>query len=760
MSASSGLGGASGQQPLRSAMKPEDDSERTPPASGTLKAVQIEEPTPEPSLIDDDNATHRQFRASHSRRLSGRSLPSQVPQSSKSSTRDDASPSLRPVDEPLSGNPPPEHGHGHRHKYYSEKLLSQVSDWIERERLRMSARKQRSRGSRRKSASPTTVDDDSAKATPSGRERSDSIDSQSSDVSLDKLQRILDDSMAAMGLGSISRDAPKISRPRHRKRRSSLQRTASSDTDYVDGDAIVPDCDVWLDNSKTMAFSTSTVNLLDTEDAKSRRDHECWITFKNEIIRTAHTLRLKGWRRVPLDSGESIDVERLSGALTNAVYVVTPPTKLEDDEQSKKKPAKLLLRIYGPQADNLIDRENELKVLQRLARKKIGPRLLGTFRNGRFEQYFNASPLTPAELRDPDVSKQIAKRMRELHDGVEVLDSEREAGPAVWKNWNCWLDNVSRIVTYLDKQYEETTGEDQRRNSVVHNWKTGGYVLGLPWAQFLAVANKYREWLVQQYGDAKSLNDGLVFAHNDQTQYGNILRFKPDDEKSPLLQPANKHKQLIVIDFEYSAASRPGQEFANHFTEWMYNYHDAKTPWALNTAAYPKLEEQRRFLKAYVDHRPQFPLASSTPKLRPQDAGRGASTPQTPPTLTSAPSTSSIVDFMLDSRAPPGGWSAAERAREERTDQQVRALLEETRLWRPANSLFWAAWGCVQAKVPGLETGEPLGTDAEEEDDEFDYLSYSQDRALFFWGDLVQLGLIQREELPEPLRSRIKLVDL
>ena len=49
-----------------------------------------------------------------------------------------------------------------------------------------------------------------------------------------------------------------------------------------------------------------------------------------------------------------------------------------------------------------------------------------------------------------------------------------------------------------------------------------------------------------------------------QTQYGNLLRLEPSGE-SPLLLPANEHKQLVVIDFEYASANLPGLEFANHF---------------------------------------------------------------------------------------------------------------------------------------------------------------------------------------------------
>lgn len=468
-----------------------------------VTAVQIAEPVPE-RPIDNDELAIRQFRAGHGRRMSGKAPPPQLTGSARSSVCD-GSPSQRPLDDSTHSSS----SHQSRHQYYSEKLLAQVGDWLEHERKKSVNRVKRAR--RRKSTSPPADEAPEAEQA-NARARADSIDSQSSDVSFDRLQRILEDSMASMGLGSLPHYAPKVSRPRHKKRRASLQRTASSDTDYIDGDTIVPDCDVWLDNSKSLGYTGSNANLEEL-GGKAQRDREAWISFKNEIIRTAHTLRLKGWRRVPLESGEDIDVVRLSGALTNAVYVVTPPSDVPSLD-GKKPPAKILLRIYGPQADHLIDRDNELKVLQRLARKKIGPRLLGTFKNGRFEQYFNASPLTPEDLRDPEVSKQIAKRMRELHDGIELLQHERDGGPGVWKNWDQWLENTGRIIAFLDKQIDDAPN-DARRNSVLHAWKSNGYVCGVPWPQFKDVVNKYRAYLNNYYRDQRALNDSLVFAHND-----------------------------------------------------------------------------------------------------------------------------------------------------------------------------------------------------------------------------------------------------
>ena len=45
-----------------------------------------------------------------------------------------------------------------------------------------------------------------------------------------------------------------------------------------------------------------------------------------------------------------------------------------------------------------------------------------------------------------------------------------------------------------------------------------------------------------------------------------------------------------------------------------------------------------------------------------------------------------------------------------------------------------------------------------EDEEEFDYLSYAHERALFFWGDVVQLGIVKREELPEGLQMKLKIV--
>lgn len=174
---------------------------------------------------------------------------------------------------------------------------------------------------------------------------------------------------------------------------------------------------------------------------------------------------------------------------------------------------KLLLRIYGPQVEHLIDRESELQILRRLARKKIGPRLLGTFTNGRFEQFFQARTLTARDLRVPETSMDIAKRMRELHDGIELLEEEREEGAFIWRNWNKWVDRCDEVISWLDNQILATKqGSTVSRSE---EWKKRGLVCGVEWSFFRRTVEQYKSWLFEQYGGPAGIRKKLVFAHND-----------------------------------------------------------------------------------------------------------------------------------------------------------------------------------------------------------------------------------------------------
>ncbi|KAL9095085.1 MAG: hypothetical protein Q9165_002688 [Trypethelium subeluteriae] len=790
---------------------------------------------------DDDDGEFSQSRTKQHRKSTTRRLSDRHARLTESSL-------LLPVTETKSPDSPSRDKHpaanANLQDCDSPSFLQQVAAWLEEEKAKSNAR--RARRYAVKSGNATIPREGKRRQTTGGARRPS--DASESALALGKLEVIIEKALtfAAKPKGSgpkSSHTAHKTSSYRKLKRHPT---NVSSDTDFQDGEPIVPSCDGWLDNTKTLSYTGGTAGSSDVLELSrpKTKESEAWDAFKYEILRLTHTLHIRGWWRVPLECSREIDVERLSGALTNAIYVVSPPrdlTVLNPPSRMtilrpKKPPSKLLLRIYGPNVSHLIDRDSELAILRRLARKRIGPRLLGTFRNGRFEEYFHARPLTPQELRNPETSTQIAKRMRELHDGIALEKHEITAGPFVWQNWDKWVARCEKIITWLDRQLLKT--QKASSASACGQYKSA-FVCGVEWKQFREAVEKYREWLDVQCGGSDQIKRRLVFAHND-TQYGNILRYVPQGD-SPLLLPANEHKQLVVIDFEYANANVPGLEFANHFTEWCYNYHDDHSPYTLNHWVYPSTSEQRRFLRSYVYHQPQFSFASSatdTPHLgaatagntpvstgdtsiaAPTTPGLTAASPRTsalPPTLLRT-STSNMSMFTLDVRGPlessshapdsqrPSEWDKVQETAKESAEEEVNKLLHETRLWRAANSAQWVAWAIVQARLPrplaremerwladapncpvsgatpsftpmsasfeqsptpngateapaeSLETDDSEG-DAEGEAEEFDYLAYAHERALFFWGDVLQAGIIGEEELPEELRARVKRVE-
>lgn len=129
-------------------------------------------------------------------------------------------------------------------------------------------------------------------------------------------------------------------------------------------------------------------------------------------------LKLEGWSKLPDSVQSSISIHKVGGSLTNAVFFVSCPfsSPPSDPEVQLHPPPTVLLRVYGPSSGSLISRKHELHLLHTLSvQYGIGPLILGTFHNGRVEEYFESRPLSKDEMRDPRISRWIARRMRELH---------------------------------------------------------------------------------------------------------------------------------------------------------------------------------------------------------------------------------------------------------------------------------------------------------------------------------------------------------
>lgn len=266
--------------------------------------------------------------------------------------------------------------------------------------------------------------------------------------------------------------------------------------------------------------------------------------FLGKLYRLTPAQHVPRWSSTLL-TPTNIHLQKVSGALTNAVFFVsfnpapnptspsespllTPtippsdpshPPPLTPDQY----PHTLLFRVYGPSSEALISRSEELRILHVLSTQYgIGPRVFGTFTNGRVEEFFPSRALTAQELRDPSISRGIARRMRELHS-VDLrrlgYEQGRATEPALWiclKEWSEAAEDVITSLTALGGTLE-------------------AWVERFSLHRIREEVTIYRNFVESQSGKGSGVvfareffypsvsNEAYRYADND-TQYGNLLR--------------------------------------------------------------------------------------------------------------------------------------------------------------------------------------------------------------------------------------------
>ena len=210
-----------------------------------------------------------------------------------------------------------------------QELLSQVYEWLHHEKTRRQNRK-----ARKSEATSYAPPEDDAPASASDvplEKPSSSPSSSESSFSLDKLEKILLQYATTRPESAVSTAHRHPVKKQSRRRLRGLRRGSASESELTDAEAPPPGVEAYLDNTKTLAYTGGGAveeNADSSASVKQSKEAEAWTIFKSEIVRLVHTLQLKGWRKVPAELAGDIEVVRLSGALTNAVYVVEPPKNL------------------------------------------------------------------------------------------------------------------------------------------------------------------------------------------------------------------------------------------------------------------------------------------------------------------------------------------------------------------------------------------------------------------------------------------------
>ncbi|EMD41615.1 hypothetical protein CERSUDRAFT_42288, partial [Gelatoporia subvermispora B] len=314
------------------------------------------------------------------------------------------------------------------------------------------------------------------------------------------------------------------------------------------------------------------------------------LAFAEQLLHILHALRVLSWAAHEI-TPDLMKVYKVSGSLTNDVFFVSCPAVPHTRT--------VLLRVYGPSSGALISRPRELHTLHVLSSQyQIGPRVYGTFENGRVEEYFESTALTADDLRDKTISSWIGGRMAELH-GVDVVAVEGRLPPADGEE-NRW-----RVATEQNVESWLILARDVLRLPAAPE----AIREGLDLDTFEREWNQYVQWLhdyESSHGPSRR-----VFSHND-TQYGNLLRLKTLKPGLP------EHHSIIVVDFEYAGLNAAAFDIANHFHEWTANYHSS-TPHLLNPKVYPTGDQRRNFYRAYLKHDASGRTADDAPKSASSD---------------------------------------------------------------------------------------------------------------------------------------------
>lgn len=214
-------------------------------------------------------------------------------------------------------------------------------------------------------------------------------------------------------------------------------------------------------------------------------------------------------------------VEVVGGGITNLLFAL----------RAEARPA-VLVRIYGPSTEVVIDREEENALFASLSRAGFSPLYYGRFENGRVEGFLEGfRALEPPELGHPRFRGPIARRLREMHDLVRC-----EGPPRLWSTLRGWMSAATSLP------FE---GDAAARHEA----------LDLPRyaAELERLERRFHQEVVPGAGTPGARAAlRVVMAHNDLLA-GNVL---------------TDGSEVRFIDYEYGAPSYAAFDLANHFCEY------------------------------------------------------------------------------------------------------------------------------------------------------------------------------------------------
>ncbi|XP_057369567.1 ethanolamine kinase 1-like [Daphnia carinata] len=229
------------------------------------------------------------------------------------------------------------------------------------------------------------------------------------------------------------------------------------------------------------------------------------------------------------------------GGITNQLIGV-----YQNDDHSDT----ILVRVYGENTEQVIDRENEIKIMQLLYPLGLSSKIYAAFTNGLIYQYLVGRTLDEKSCYDPNIYPLVAQKMAEIHLQLPV--------------YKTFSDGIDRAILWDKIKCFIVSGCEEKLTNLIKK-------------QSLPSKSKLIEELEWLKSHLEKFNSPLVLCHNDLL-LANVLY----DEKS---------KTVHFIDFEYAGPNYRSYDIANHFNEFS-----GGSSWS----SYPNENFRREWLQAYL----------------------------------------------------------------------------------------------------------------------------------------------------------------